>query len=266
MFYITVSNGLLDGDHQKKIGSAVWQFMWCLDKMTIIDSKGEGKVLGGKPIKLSEVQGASERTVSRNLNKLEQLGYIKIIYAPYGMIIRVMKAKKVFQKRSANNGVPILERSDISGVPLTKFGVPNKIIQIDKTNIKSSVEDLPIKSSKEKNMEQEIDIETGEVIENKKPNSRKNPNLGRKELIELVKKFDFRAKKECGAEPTPNGYFIMAKIMAKIKIGKEHIPYKNALDFIDYWFDEYPIKNQEDRQYMTYMGSEIVIKKFIDTL
>lgn len=114
------------------MGSSVWQFMWCLDKLTTIDEDGEGKVLGGKPINLSDIKGASERTNSRNLNKLEKLGYIKLIHTPYGISIRVFKSKKVFQKqRSDNSGVP--KRSDNSGVPLTKIGVPNKIIQLDNT-------------------------------------------------------------------------------------------------------------------------------------
>lgn len=131
MFYITVSNGLLEGDHQKKMASAVWQFMWCLDKLTSINEEGEGKVLGGKPIKLTDIHGSSERTNSRNLNKLEKMGYIKLIHTPYGISIRVMKAKKKFGRRDDNNGVP--NRSAKSGVPLTKNGVPNKTLQLDTT-------------------------------------------------------------------------------------------------------------------------------------
>jgi hypothetical protein len=50
MFYITVSNGLLKDDHRKRIGSAVWEFMWLIDKITRIDEDGKGWVLGGKPI------------------------------------------------------------------------------------------------------------------------------------------------------------------------------------------------------------------------
>jgi hypothetical protein len=146
MYYITISNGLLEGDHQEKMGSSVWQFMWCIDKVTSIDEDGIGKVLGGKPINLTDIHGCSERTNSRNLNKLEQLGYIKLIHTPYGISIRVNKAKKVFQKREDKNGVP--KRSDNIGVPLTKFGVPNKIIQLDNTakiESEQSSQELPQK-------------------------------------------------------------------------------------------------------------------------
>ncbi len=130
MYYITISNGLLEGDHQKKMGSAVWQFMWCLDKLTSVDEEGIGKVLGGKPIRLSEIPG-SERNTSRNLNKLDKLGYLKLIHTPYGISIRVMKAKKKFGKRVDKSGVP--NRSAKYGVPNTKYGVPNKTLQLDTT-------------------------------------------------------------------------------------------------------------------------------------
>ena len=47
MFYISVSNGLLQGSHQARMGAAVWQFMWLIDKVTRIDADGWGWVLGG---------------------------------------------------------------------------------------------------------------------------------------------------------------------------------------------------------------------------
>ena len=104
MYYITVSNGLLDNKHRKRMGSAVWEFMWILDKMTKIDTeKGTGLVLGGKPIKSKEISedlGVSSRTVRGNLNKLEDNGYIETTRTPYGSRIKVINAKKVFQKRA----------------------------------------------------------------------------------------------------------------------------------------------------------------------
>ena len=42
-FYIQVKNDLLDPKHVKAIGSAVWEFMWCLDKLTKIKEE-EGYV------------------------------------------------------------------------------------------------------------------------------------------------------------------------------------------------------------------------------
>lgn len=197
MYYITISNGLLEGTHQKKMGSSVWQFMWCIDKITIINEKGEGKVWGGKPIKLKDIQGASERTNSRNLNKLARLGYVKLTHTPYGISIMVFKAKKVFNRRVDNSGVP--KRSDISGVPLTKIGVPNKTIHLDKTP------KTPAKAGvKMKYKENTIDYETGEpILQEDKP--KKN-----KEAIRLALMFDEMAT-EFLKQPiiTPKSYFIV---------------------------------------------------------
>lgn len=98
-FYITVSNGLLEDDHEKRMGAAVWQFMWLLDKITKIDKDGLGWVLGGKPIKLDEMaKNKSRITVSRNLQTLKKNGYINLKHTPYGIIISVNKAKKRFNK------------------------------------------------------------------------------------------------------------------------------------------------------------------------
>lgn len=99
MFYITVSNGLLKDGHRKRMGEAVWEFMWCIDRVTRIDEFGKGWVLGGKPIKLRELaqdMGVHFTTVSRNLAKLKDQGYLELKYAPNGIIILVNKAKKRF--------------------------------------------------------------------------------------------------------------------------------------------------------------------------
>lgn len=103
-FYISISNGLLTPEHKERMGPAVWEFMWLLDKVTKIDSKGIGWVLGGKPINLCDVGlGSTDDTVSRNLHRLSNCGYIKIIRTPYGLSIRVFKAKKRFHKNTVSD-------------------------------------------------------------------------------------------------------------------------------------------------------------------
>lgn len=102
-FYITVSNGLVTGDHRKRMGIAVFEFMWLLDKMTSISEEGVGKVLGGKPIKLEDIgkdQETSNNTVSTNLNRLKNEGYINLKRTPYGLVVSINKAQKVFGQRT----------------------------------------------------------------------------------------------------------------------------------------------------------------------
>ena len=105
MFYIQISNGLLQGAHRKQMGEAVWEFMWCIDKVTKVDEDGTGWVLGGKPIKLKDLTGPMQvhaTTVSRNLNKLQKFGYLGLVRTPYGIKIKVTKAKKIFKKKQGN--------------------------------------------------------------------------------------------------------------------------------------------------------------------
>ena len=100
-YYIGVKNDLLEPKHRKKMGSAVWEFMWLIDKTTSVSEAGIGKILGGKIIKLDEISkeiGGVRSTVSENLRKLEKEKYINITNAPYGLIITVNKSSKVFGK------------------------------------------------------------------------------------------------------------------------------------------------------------------------
>lgn len=134
MFYITVSNGLLEGNHRKRIGSAVWEFMWLIDKITKIDDEGWGWILGGKPINLKDIKGIHPVNVSKNLTKLEKENYISIQHTPYGMIIKVAKAKKRFNKIIKPEGLAkILNPISVIAKPHNENAKPNKIIQLDNT-------------------------------------------------------------------------------------------------------------------------------------
>src|SRR5947209_1541990 len=101
-FFITISNGLLVDGHRKRMGAAVWEFMWLLDRITSITENGIGVVLGGRPIRLEELADDQVHinTTSRNLKTLEDQGYIQIVHAPYGLIITVNKANKVFAQKT----------------------------------------------------------------------------------------------------------------------------------------------------------------------
>src|SRR3990167_3274126 len=80
---------------------AVWEFMWCLDKITRIDDEGYGWVLGGKPINLEDFTkdlGIHRVNISRHLTSLEEDGYIGTINTPYGIRIWVNKAQKSFSE------------------------------------------------------------------------------------------------------------------------------------------------------------------------
>lgn len=96
-FAIIVSNGILVKNHRDKIGIAIWEFLWLLDRVTKIDEKGDGIVLGGKPVKLKEIAdslGLHKITIRTNLRRLIDGKYISVKRTPYGSSIKVHKAKK----------------------------------------------------------------------------------------------------------------------------------------------------------------------------
>lgn len=97
-FPIHVWSGLIEAKHVKAMGSAVWEYLWCLDRQTT----PEGLVLGGKPVQLRDigkVLGRHDNIVSGNLSKLASKDYITTKRMPYGLKIRVLKAKKYRRKR-----------------------------------------------------------------------------------------------------------------------------------------------------------------------
>ncbi len=144
-FYITVSNGLLTSDHRERIGASIWEFLWLLDKITKVDDVGDGWILGGKPINLSDLaeqMGTAEMTVSRNLHRLEDQGYIKLIRTPYGLSIRVKKAKKRFNKNDVSNGKK-RSNKDVDS-PNINVESPNENVESNKTvsvDIKEDITD-----------------------------------------------------------------------------------------------------------------------------
>ncbi|MFB4164784.1 hypothetical protein ACE1TI_13380 [Alteribacillus sp. JSM 102045] len=112
--YFRVYSGLLTPYHKKRIGVALWEFLWCIDRVTSEtgqDGQKSGIVLGGSPISYSDVAkdlGIGKSTVKRNFEKLESENYIHLKRTPYGHIITVNKSKKWGAKNeysdSAKNG------------------------------------------------------------------------------------------------------------------------------------------------------------------
>lgn len=119
-------SGLLEPEHYKKIGSALWLFLWCVSSTTKeIERDGItwGIVLGNKPLKrqeLAEPFGVSERTVQRWLDDLEKHEYIKVTRAPYGYILTVKNSKKFHLERVDKNVQSNGDRTKMSSPEWTK--------------------------------------------------------------------------------------------------------------------------------------------------
>lgn len=104
-FYFPVFSGVLTKEHKDKIGPALWEFLWLIAKTTkevTEDGETVGIVLGGKPIKVSELAddlGSNERSVRRNLSRLKEYNYVKTTRTPYGEVYKVSNSKKFVRNR-----------------------------------------------------------------------------------------------------------------------------------------------------------------------
>ncbi|MFB7302584.1 hypothetical protein [Heyndrickxia sporothermodurans] len=102
-------SGLLTPEHYKKIGNAIWLFLWCISSTTTEKEKDGivwGIVKGNKPHKLPELAtifGVNEKTVRRWVSDLEDNDYIKVTRAPYGLIFTVKNSKRGFLERTDKN-------------------------------------------------------------------------------------------------------------------------------------------------------------------
>ncbi|MBP2638293.1 MAG: hypothetical protein H6Q72_4200 [Firmicutes bacterium] len=107
-----VSNGLITPDHHDKIGSALWEFLWLIDKTTADkeeDGVRWGKVLGGKPITANDIAndlGTHPETIKKNLRRLEEHGYIRSRRAPKGQVFDVRKSIKWLKRSHGGESAP----------------------------------------------------------------------------------------------------------------------------------------------------------------
>ncbi|WP_230873771.1 MarR family transcriptional regulator [Paenibacillus woosongensis] len=113
-------SGLLEPEHYKKIGAAIWLFAWCISSTTKeVEKDGTvwGIVLGNKPLKLSDIAerfGVNNKTVSRWIDTLEQHEYIRVTRAARGLILSVRNSKKWTDKTDKNVRSPGSEQTEMS--------------------------------------------------------------------------------------------------------------------------------------------------------
>lgn len=124
-------SGLLEPKHYKRIGAAIWLFLWCISSTTKeVERDGVvwGIVLGNKPLKLKELAdifGVNEKTIRRWLDVLEESEYIRITRVAYGLIISVKNSKKFHDRPDKNvhsderewTKMSNPERTDMSTLP-----------------------------------------------------------------------------------------------------------------------------------------------------
>src|ERR1700687_3689492 len=99
---ICVWNGILEPRHLKKIGIAIWEFLWLIDAITK-EQDGIGWVYGKSPFKIERIAddlGIGKSTVRRNLDRLKDGGYIVTERVKHGLVVGVVNSKKIRPKLS----------------------------------------------------------------------------------------------------------------------------------------------------------------------
>lgn len=108
-WFFPVYSGLLHNTHKRKIGDAIWLFLWCIDKTTLEEDDPDdpeekiGWVLQKKPVTTEQIAkqfGESWRTTQRHLEILRSQKYITVTRARRGIIIGVLKSKKWTGRKS----------------------------------------------------------------------------------------------------------------------------------------------------------------------
>lgn len=88
------------------MGEAIWLYMLLLDKITSVTESGVGTVLGGKPLKHSDILEyyplLPRITYARYVGILKAAGYIETKRTPVGLVFKVLKAKKIFNSDVSN--------------------------------------------------------------------------------------------------------------------------------------------------------------------
>ncbi len=159
-----VWNGRLDGKHRSRIGAALWEYDWCIDRTTR-ELDGVGFVLDGRPVTAQYIAdtfntdgfSVSEKTVRCHLKQLARHGYLRLKLAPYGFIIHVVNSAKFgiwkSHKRSERNVRPIPQevgsflpgRSEDFVQPGRKE--PSDVKETQQYAAKDAAEELPVRSA-----------------------------------------------------------------------------------------------------------------------
>ncbi|MEK4565216.1 hypothetical protein MKX54_11130 [Alkalihalobacillus sp. FSL R5-0424] len=97
--FFRVHSGLMTPEHHKRIGKALWVFLWIIDRTTdeSKDGLGSGAVLYGNPVPyriIHDELGIPIPTIKAHCDALKKEGYITVKSTPRGNIIHVMKSKK----------------------------------------------------------------------------------------------------------------------------------------------------------------------------
>jgi hypothetical protein len=148
---IPLWNGVFE--HYGRIGDAIWEFAWCIDKITE-ERDGVGLVLGGAPVKIGTIvralKGSRRESVRRHMMELEAERYIRRRRTPYGSVIEVLNSLKFgIWKRGEKPKIDTSLALEIpkidTSLPLEKptggYQIPKIVVSKEDTAVDAAVRD-----------------------------------------------------------------------------------------------------------------------------
>ncbi len=124
-YFIGVRRGLLDAKHREAMGSAVWTFMWAIDRQT----DHAGTVAGGEVLNYATIaseSGAPSAAAARqDVRKLAAAGYLRVENVPgVGLHVWVANPKRQYRDTPVpQTGVTSDPGSTDRGTPVPQTGV-----------------------------------------------------------------------------------------------------------------------------------------------
>jgi hypothetical protein len=146
---IPLWNGILE--HRENIGPALWEFVWCIDKITIEDEHGIGWCLGRSAIdtkRIAEDLGEHPDTAYDNLSRLAAEGYIIRKRTPRGYAIGVTNSRKINAFRhlkSDSEKMPNHSETDSEKTPNQSASDSEKTPRVIRSFPESDSEKTPIR-------------------------------------------------------------------------------------------------------------------------
>lgn len=142
-----VWNGLLEAKHREKIGPALWEFLWCIDRITF-EKVGKGYVLGGAPVSFKKIAigfGVDEQTIRAHFRLLEKWKYIDRTRTPRGYSPRVRNSAKFTRKAKSDREETPDHSTEITEVavektPITRYETPDHSLQNPRSNKSKQLE------------------------------------------------------------------------------------------------------------------------------
>lgn len=94
---VPVWSGLISAKHRRRMGIALWLFLWCLDRITL-EKDGWGIVFRGAPVKdevIAKQLGVHANTVRADRERLVQHKYITARRTSFGFVYQVRNSRKL---------------------------------------------------------------------------------------------------------------------------------------------------------------------------